>query len=196
MENEITTIPVINVDSGIKLTTPSPEDMHVSENDPALTVMTDFTEIVPVTVGSHTNLHDSLEKMKAHGVRLLLILDENDNVTGVLTAYDIQSEKPIKYGSDNDIPVNKIEANMLMTPIGETPAFDFDFVKQSLVRHVVETMKELNRPHTLVIENDGEQKIRGVFSTSKISKMLGRPVYQPLHAAHSFADIQNEVGGS
>ncbi len=194
MEHEITTIPLLNVDPGITCVAPGPDNLSVSENDPAISVMTDFTEIVPVTIEAHATLNAALEKMKAHGIRLLMVTDEHNAVIGVLTAYDIQSEKPIQYGSENDLAVNLIQASMLMTPIEQTPAFDFHFVKQALVRHVIDTMKELDRPHTLVIESKDKQRIRGVFSTSKISKMLGRPVYQPLHAAESFAAIQHEIG--
>ncbi len=41
--------------------------------------------------------------------------------------------------------------------------------------------------------NDG-QRIRGIFSSSNINRLLGRPMYQPLHAPHSFADLQNKIG--
>jgi len=194
MEHEITTIPLLSVNPGIACVAPGPENVSVSENDPAINVMTDFTEIVPVMIEAHAKLNTALEKMKAHSIRLLLVADEHNGVIGVRTAYDIQSEKPIQYGSENDLAVNEIQASMLMTPIEQTPAFDFHYVKQALVRHVIGTMKELDRPHILVIESKDIQRIRGVFSSSNISKMLGRPVYQPLHAADSFADIQHEIG--
>ena len=144
-------------------------------------------------IKANATLNNALEKMKTHGIRLLLVINDNGAVIGVLTAYDIQSEKPVQYGSENDIAVSEIQASMLMTPIEQTSAFDFHSVTQALVRHVINTMKELERPHILVIESNGEQRIRGIFSSSMISKMLGRPVYQPLHAAHSFADIQHEI---
>ncbi len=194
MEHEITTIPLVNVNPGISCDRPHPEEVHVGENDPAITVMTDFTKIIPVTIEADVSLAQALQEMRTHGIRLLLVSDGQDHIIGVITAYDIQSEKPVQYAAENDIAVNEIKTAMLMTPLEQTPAFDFDFVKQALVRHVIQTMKELERPHTLVIETKDVQCIRGVFSTSRISKLLGRPVYQPLHAAHSLADIQHEIG--
>jgi len=194
MTHEITTIPVVKVKSGITCDSPNPEEISITENDPAISVMTDFKETLAVTIETEANLASALQKMKAHGIRLLLVTGEQDQIIGVLTAYDIQSEKPVQYGAENGITVNEIQANMLMTPLEQTPAFDFEFVSQALVRHVIHTMRELERPHTLVIETKNGQRIRGVFSTSRISKLLGRPVYQPLHAAHSLADIQHEIG--
>ncbi len=44
MEHEITTIPLLKVKSGISCDTPSHEDFIITENDPAISVMTDFTE--------------------------------------------------------------------------------------------------------------------------------------------------------
>ena len=194
MGHENSTIPLLSVLSGISCEKPESEDARVTENDPAINVMTDFAEIMPVTIDANATLPGALEKMKAHSIRLLFVTNEQKAIIGVLTAYDIQSEKPIQYGSENNIAANEIQTSMLMTPLERTPAFDFHFVKQAQVHHVIDTMKEVDRPHILVIENKDEQRIRGVFSTSKISKLLGKPVYQPLHAAHSFADIQHEIG--
>ena len=194
MEHEITTVPLVKVTSGIACDAPRLEDVIVSENDPAITVMTDFTKTVAITIEANAGLAEALQMMKAHGIRLLLVADEKDHIIGVLTAYDIQSEKPVQYSADNGVAVNEIKTAMLMTTLEQTPAFDFDFIKQALVRHVIHTMKELDRPHTLVIETKDAQCIRGVFSTSRISKLLGRAVYQPLHAAHSLADINQEIG--
>lgn len=194
MEHEITTVPLLSVKSGIAYNTPELADATVTENDPAITVMTDFTEIIPITIAADASLANALQNMKAYGIRLLLVTDGQDRIVGVITAYDIQSEKPVQYAAENNIAVSGMQIAMLMTPLEQTPAFDFNFVKQALVRHVIHTMKELDRPHTLVIETTDVQRIRGVFSTSKISKLLGRPVYQPLHAAHSLAEIQHEIG--
>ncbi len=194
MEHEITTIPLLRVKSGISCDTPCPKDASVTENDPAITVMTDFTETIAVTIAANASLASALQKMKAQGIRLLFVGDEQKQIIGVITAYDIQSEKPVQYGAENGIAVSEIQTAMLMTSLEQTPAFDFDFIRQALVRHVIQTMKELERPHTLVIETKDEQRIRGVFSTSRISKLLGRPVYQPLLAGHSLADIQHEIG--
>ncbi len=194
MEHEIITVPLVKVKSGITCITPNPENVIVTENDPAITVMTDFTEVMPITIEANASLAAALQKMKAHGIRLLLVEDGKGHIIGVITAYDIQSEKPVQFSAENAISVNEIQIGMLMTALEKTPAFDFDFVSQALVRHVIQTMKELDRPHTLVIETKDGQRIRGIFSTSRISKLLGRPVYQPLQMAHSFAEIHHEIG--
>ena len=194
MGKEIKTIPLLKAHSSIPYDSPPPDKATVSEDEDAQTVMTDFTEIVPLTIKPDTTLARALEKMKEHGIRLLMVKDIKGNIGGVITAYDIQSEKPVKYAAESGVQMDDIRADMLMTPVEQTPAFDFNAIQQATVGQIVETMKELDRPHVLVIEVDNGQRIRGIFSSSKVSRLLGRPVYQPLRAAHSITDLQNKIG--
>lgn len=191
---EIITIPLLEVDSGIPYDTPHPDNASVTEKDDALKVMTDFTEIVPLTIKHDATLAQALERMLEHSVRLLLVLDIEGNIGGIITVYDIQSEKPVKYAAESSVQVNDIQTDMLMTKLDQTPAFDFNVVQKSTVAQVVKTMKDLDKPHILIIENNNGQRLRGIFSSNNISRLLGVSVYQPLHAAHSFADLQNKIG--
>ncbi len=194
MAKEIIKIPLLKVASDIPVDTPHSDNTTVSENDEALKVMTDFTEVIPLIIKHDATLAQALERMLEHGVRLLMVMDNQSNIGGIITAYDIQSEKPMKYATEHSVQVNDICADMLMTTVEQTPAFDFNSVQKSTVAQVAETMKDLDEPHILVIEDNNGQRIRGIFSSSNINRLLGRPVYQPLHAAHSFADLQNKIG--
>jgi len=196
MEREIMTIPRVTVTSGTACQSPDPTAAYVQETDPAIKVMTDFRVVMPITIEPQVSINVALNKMKTVGVRLLLVTDAEDHIAGVITSYDIQGQKPIKYSEEHGISHDRISVAMLMVPLERIPAFDFDFVQQSLVRHVVATFAGLERPHALVIEIDkagNRQNIRGMFSSTQISKLLGRGVYAPLHAGHSLADIQHEM---
>jgi len=196
MEREIIIIPRIALSSSVVCQSPDPASAYVHENDPAVAVMTDFRIVNPITIEPNVSISIALNKMKTVGVRLLLVTDADDHIAGVITSYDMQGEKPVKYSEEYGINHDHINVGMLMVPLERIPAFDFDFVQQSLVRHVVATFAELERPHALVIEYDktsGHQSIRGMFSTTQISKLLGHGVYAPLHAGHSLADIQHEI---
>ena len=196
MEREITSIPRVMLASGIACQSPDPVTAFVHENDPAVAVMTDFRIVNPITIEPMVSIDVALNKMKTVGVRLLLVTDAQDHIAGVITSYDVQGEKPIKYAEEHGISHDRINVAMLMAPLERIPAFDYDFVQQSLVRHVVATFAGLERPHALVIEFDktsGRPSIRGMFSSTQISKLLGRGVYAPLHAGHSLADIQHEI---
>lgn len=196
MEREIITIPRVKITSGIPCHSPDPATAFVSENDPAVNVMTDFLRITPITIEPIVSIDVALNKMKTVGVRLLFVTDEEDHIAGVVTSYEIQGEKPVKYSQQHNISHDRILVGMMMVPLEKMPAFDFEFVQQSLVRHVIATYAELDRPHVLVIEinkTSGKQAIRGMFSSTQISKLLGRGIYTPLHAGHSLVDIQHNI---
>lgn len=196
MAHQITMLPLIEVKSGIAYYAPDPLLAFVSENDPAEAVMTDFKKVTPITIEPVVGIDVALSKMKSLGVRLLFVTDEYDNISGVITSYDIQGEKPIKYSEQSGIDHNHIQVEMIKTPLEKMPAFDMEFVQQSVVRHVVTTMQELDSAHALIIEtnnNTAKQTIRGMFSDTQISKMLGIDIYEPVHAAHSLADMQHEL---
>lgn len=193
MEHEIKTIPLVKMRSGIPCLSPDPRSAAATEHDPAVRVMTDFSRVVPITVEPIVSIDLALRKMKDSGVRLLLVTDPRDNISGIITSYDIQGEKPIKMSEESRIHHTKITVEKIMTPLEQMPAFDYAFVLQSLVRHVIATMKALERQHALVVENpDRAQRIRGMFSTSQIGKMLGTKIYEPLHASHSLAAMQQD----
>ncbi len=70
-------------------------------------------------------------------------------------------------------------------------------VRNAKVGHVVETLNQLKRQHILVVEIDEQtkaQRLRGLFSTSQISKQLGRNVAPERGAAQSLAEIQHDIG--
>ncbi len=189
---EIKTLPLVKIAASLPCVKTERSRNRVTEDHPALEVMTDFTVVMPVTVEPYTSLFRALDRMKTMGVRLLLVADERDNIDGVITSYDLQSEKPIRYAEDTGISYKEISVGMISTPISETPAVDFAYVKQSLIRHVINTLKELDRPHMLVIEStaDDRQQIRGLFSTSHIGRILGRKIYEPLKVYHSLAEMK------
>ncbi len=93
MAHQITILPLVAVRSGIPCYAPDPLKAFVSENDPAQDVMTDFKKVTPITIEPVVGIDVALSKMKSLGVRLLFVTDEFDNISGVITSYDIQDEK-------------------------------------------------------------------------------------------------------
>jgi len=194
---EIKTVPVFPVESCIPCYLPEWESGMVNENDPACLTLTDFQVTAPVTIESAASIDFALRKMIDVGVRLLLVTDTSNCIVGGITSYDIQGEKPVQYAAKSGSDHNDILVGMIMTPLVQMPAFDFEFIQRALVRHLIAALRELGQQHVLVIEYeiDGRaQVIRGLFSTSQISKMLGWDINEPQHRAHSLTDIQQELG--
>lgn len=171
-----------------------PELVQIS--DPALQVMTDFKVVPPVTVTPDVSIDSALEGMKSARVRFLLVIDEKSAVIGVITADDIQGERPIRLMEGDRLQRDQISVAMIMTPQPDIKVLDMRSVVDAQVGHIVETLRLLDRQHVLVIESDrntDRPRIRGLFSSSQINRQLGRIYGKDLLPAHSLADIVHQV---
>jgi len=169
----------------------------VHADDPAVCVMTDFRKVTPVTVEPGLSIDTALSKMKQAGVRLLLVPDLDDNITGIITATDIQGEQAFKLARERGVARAQIRVEMLMTPLDRAVAMDMTTVLDACVGHIINSLLRYERRHTLVVETDqpsGMQVIRGLFSISHISKLTGHDVFRPEFAAHTLAEVQHELG--
>ena len=69
-------------------------------------------------------------------------------------------------------------------------------VRNAQVGHIVATLKALARQHALVVEVDAqskEQRVRGIFSTSQISKQLGVNAAEVVARDATLAEIGDDV---
>lgn len=153
-----------------------PERVNLS--DPAMTVMTDLSKISVVVARPTASMNSANDKMIRYGVRLLLVLDVNDHVAGLLTATDILGEKPMRFlqnmgGTHADIMVRD-----LMTPQRELDVMKIEDVQNAEVGQILVTLKKSGRQHGLVVaeDADGKQTVCGIFSTTQIARQLGSQV--------------------
>ncbi|MGB5259923.1 MAG: CBS domain-containing protein [Gammaproteobacteria bacterium] len=182
---------------GIPCRTPDGLTPLVYAEDPAISVMTDFSEVTPVTIEPGLSIDLALRKMKEAGVRLLLMTDREDNITGIITSYDIQGDWPLRLVQEQGIAHADIRVQMLMTPLDEVMAMDIITVRGARVGHIINTLRDNESKYTLVIETDrgsGEQVIRGLFSIAYISKLMGYDAMDAEFAAHSLAEVQHQLG--
>ena len=167
---------------------------RVKLSDSALDVMTDLKKVSLVGVRAKTSMDKANAKMIRYGVRLLLVLDDSDQVAGLLTATDVLGEKPMRFlqnmgGTHDDIMVRDI-----MTTQRELEAMNIQDVQNAKVGNIVATLKKSHRQHALVIEeaSDGKQSVCGLFSITQIARQLGAQV-QSFELAHTFAEIESVI---
>ncbi len=151
---------------------------HVNLSDPAIKVMSDLSKVSVVVVRPNASMDTANAKMIRYGVRLLLVLDGNDQVAGLLTASDVLGEKPMRFlqnmgGTHADIMVRD-----LMTPQRELDVMKIEDVKSAEVGQIIATLKKSNRQHGLVVSEgaDGKQTVCGIFSITQIARQLGTKV--------------------
>lgn len=152
-----------------------PEVIHLE--DPALSVMTDFTQFPPKTVDEELPIDDALNTMKRHGVHLLFVVNDNDEPIGIIASEDILGERPIKIQQEGRIPRSKVLVKMLMEKLKNIPALDIETVSNFKVGNIVITLQSHHSHYAIVVKsNDEEKTIRGVFTISQISQQLHKPI--------------------
>ncbi|MEN8170764.1 MAG: CBS domain-containing protein [Pseudomonadota bacterium] len=170
---------------------------RVQANSPATDVMTDFTKVAAITMGPCATLSAAEQRMVASNVRLLLVTEQSNKILGIITATDIQGDRPIKYiqqvgGKREDIFLQDI-----MTPTAKLDVLQMKVVENVMVGDIVQTMKNVGRQHALVadIDDEGNQTLRGIFSTKQISKQLGIEI-STAEIARTFAELEEALAST
>lgn len=163
---------------------------RVAIDDPASTVMTDLTRVSAVLTRPTDTIDEALTRMKQRGVRLLLVVDSERRVMGLITANDILGERPMRHLSHHGGRRSDILVEHVMTPREDLEAIAMTTVRTSKIGHIVATLHRTGRQHALAVEADG--RIRGIFSATQIARQLGvdPQSINPLEIAHTFAQIE------
>lgn len=155
------------------LAAPHSGNWRVELHDPARSVMTDFNEHGIVSVAETQQVDEALEVMRHAGVRSAFVMDDTrTSVQGLITAYDIMGEKPIRHlqaegGAREDVIVSDI-----MDRAGDWQVVLLPEVDRATVGVVLDTFQKLGRTHLPVVEEDGKElRLRGVFSAAKLLRL-------------------------
>lgn len=192
MTQPYSALPYTHLESGATFQRP-PQRLpdSVRADSPAVDVMTDLTKVAAVTIGPCATLDAANQRMIASGVRLLLVIDQYNAIQGIVTATDLQGEKPMQYlkevgGKREDIFVRDI-----MTPQDKLEVLFMVDVVNAQVGDIVETLKRVGRQHALVVDLDDNKKqiVRGIFSTKQIGKQLGMAI-ETTEVAKTFAELE------
>ena len=166
----------------------------VSAEDPALSVMTDLKQVSAVTIDAEATIRSAMRIMVRRNVRLLFVVNIDNEIDGVITATDLLGEKPVLYVSEHGGTRSEIRVRELMTPQSQIEVLAFAEVRSARVGHVVASLQHSQRQHALVADYDadGRPMVRGIFSASQLARQLGYPVQTGL-SAFSFADIESAL---
>ena len=172
----------------------SPEQQLASKvgiDQPATEVMTDLTKLSAVIIRPTDTIDEALARMKQRGVRLLLVIDSERLVVGLITANDVLGEKPMRFVESNAVRHQEILVRDIMTPWPQLETIAIKAVESAKVGHVVATLRQSGRQHALVTDRNG--RIRGIFSATQIARQLGvdPQSINPAEIAQTFAEIES-----
>ena len=157
--------------------------------------MTDLTKVTAVIILPGDTVDEAHRRMIQRGVRLLLVVDADRRVHGILTANDVLGEKPVQTAVQQGVHRSDVQVRDIMTPRAALEALDIREVQGATVGHIVATLKAAGRQHTLVVDQDatGRQRVRGMFSATQIARLLGVAITTET-VARTFADIEASLG--
>lgn len=192
MPRNYTPLPASGLKSGAGFhQPPQPEAGQVGMDDPAVEVMTDFKRVRALTVYANVTMDCAQQRMTAHNVHLLLVVDGNNALLGLITSTDILGAKPLRLIQDRRIARSEILVSDVMTPLDRLEVLDMDDVLHARVGHVVATLKAVGRQHAMIVDRDehGRQKVRGLFAVSQVSRQLGTVIHTT-EIARNFAQVE------
>ena len=147
------------------------------DDDPALLALTDFTRESPLTVTGERQIDDALQDMISGGVRALIVVRDGV-VRGLITSYDIQGERPIRFiqGPDcihDDCRHQDVLVEDIMTGWDALPKLSLDALRMRRVGDVLATFaRHDDWMHLLVVESTPGNGcvVRGIVSRTRLER--------------------------
>lgn len=160
----------------------------------ALEVMTDLRYVPAAIIQENVDLDTATQKMIARGVRALLVLNDADDVVGIITARDLLGNR-LEQILNSGRQIGDIRVREIMTAQEQIEVLPLNEVLHAHVGDIVETLKHSGRQHALVVEKDPlneKPSIRGIFSASQIARQLGIPL-QGQELTQTFEQIDQAI---
>jgi CBS domain-containing protein len=153
--------------------------------------MTDLRRTTPATIRPQAPLAGANEFMIARGVRLLLVLDDQEHVLGVISATDILGERAMRVATGRGMRRDELTVADVMIPAEQVEVIALEDAAAARVGHVLETLRRAGRQHALVA--DGERMVCGIFSLSQVARQLGVSVAIGGEVARTFSEIEAAI---
>jgi len=202
MDRDYEGLPIRELGAGAGFRRPTQaQAAKVSIESPALEVMTDLARVTPATIRPQAPLAGANQFMITRAVRLLLVVDDHENVLGVITATDLVGERPMLVATERGMRRDELTVADIMIPAAQVEVIALSDLAGQRVGHVVETLRRAGRQHALVVDFDEipsgrpllppgrRAMVRGIFSLSQIARQLGVSVTTGGEVARTFSEI-------
>ena len=143
---------------------------NITLDSPALAVMTDFKYHEPLVADSHERACDIEQSMLQAHVRMKLVVNQDNEFLGLVSLDDLNAQEILKRvakGAHREA----LSAADFMRPKDSLRAFDYHELRQATISDVVQTLKENEFQHYLVVDRKAH-RIRGVISASDLARKL------------------------
>lgn len=159
-------------------------------HDPALSLLTDLHHS-PCVVASHSDgLDATLHLMMRAGVRMVFVSGADGELAGMVTAEDIQGERPVQRASHHHVPHRELTLDDIMIPVNHWDTVDLSDVRTAHLGDIAATLQEHGLRYLLVTQRkDGGTVLRGLFSARRLEMAMNTTIEPDLHS-RSFAELE------
>lgn len=154
---------------------------EIKIDDPAIAAMTDFSKDCPITALEQHTIDEALQTMKHSGVHSLLVVSK-ERVTGLITSFDIQGERPIQFLQSEHCPPDRrvhsaILVGDIMTAWNALPILSLKNLVKARAGDLMVTFAEVKQSHLLVTDTSDKEDsacvVRGLISRMRLQQQLG-----------------------
>lgn len=148
----------------------------VTPASPALSVMTDLTQVRAVTINPTIPLQQAEQLMIHQRVHMLFVVSDMPSLQGLITSTDLRGERMMRVVQERGLHYEDLCVADAMTPLAMLDAIDFAQLKAARVSNVIATLRRHGRNHLLVIEvasGEEAERVRGVISRAQVERQLG-----------------------
>ena len=168
-----------------------------------MSVLTDFTHVMPQSIAGDTPIDEAHLKMRHGGIRLLFVMDKQSHCVGVLTAKEVIGTRRINLAmQQRNLERSEVTAAMIMTPWEKLSAMPLEQLASLTIEDLVLSMESFTEQHLLITERkpNEELSVRGIISATDIQTVMGSRIPAKLPTtvvpmARSFADICQVITG-
>lgn len=150
----------------------APRDTTV--DSPALAVITDFGQYIPLVVNHDMRAVDTEAMMRRQHVRLKFVVDGQEEFLGVVGLEDLNDEEIVKKVA-NGFERSELSVLDFMCPRHLLYGLDYTELESTHVYALLYTLRDLERQHCLVFDTQS-QKIRGIVSASDVARKIKLPL--------------------
>jgi CBS domain-containing protein len=158
------------------------DEAHLQATDSAFCALTDFRKENPITVDPQRSIDDALADMVRLGVHALLVTQEEIEcdalrVLGLITAYDIERERPHRRPGAMDFQVpQETRVVDVMTPWNELSLINYESLRTLTTLDLYDMFQGTGLTHLLVIDVHGDDfaVARGLASRANLADRLRR----------------------
>lgn len=173
-----------------------PSQQKVQLDSPALSIMTDLVSVKAATIDPRTLLKQAEQSMIHQGVRLLFVVTDMPCVDGVVTAYDLHGDKPMRIISQRQLRHSDLVVADVMTPLSDLDTIELSALVHATVGQVMATFAHTGHLHLLVVEAasaSAPPRIRGLISSTQVQRQLGLLV-EGSEIATTFLELSKALG--